>query len=416
MRITSAFALAAALSVQSASANAQAAQAAGAGEGVGPTKESTVPKFVDFNDENSMIVDEYAKTNGIDRKEAFKQLRAMRRGDRLEERLQRQFGDDFVSIQYIHNNGRLRVKVVKANHRNTDAGNARASAAAENIDYDVETAATPLTRSGYDKLERDVAAKLKSIDPTAHFELDRGTGALTILSKLPIDKSAFSFAPSTVEVRADFQIILASNAMAGSSHNHQVSTTETGICTMGFKTTYNGTVGIITAGHCGDSPTKFDPYYDSHYSSSTGSKLNFVRQWISGGLDVQFHTLAETDDAVLAYYWDGSVSKPIYSVATTYPKAGDYYCWWGRATHKQLCGYVGTTTFNSAIYGTPFYRVLSSGRGPLAITGDSGGPVTMGSEAKGIIHAYDGVSGDLYFNDMQNMRVKAGLAFHYQTP
>lgn len=321
MRLVPSSAVAAMLFTLSGGTSAQPAQPAAAGAGLTPADDATVPKFKDFGDESSPIVDEYAKTKGIDRKEAIRQLRAMRRGDRLEERLQRQFGDDFVSIQYLHEGGRLKIRVVKANRRDGDEGNARSSAAAENIDYEVETAAAPLTRSGLNKLERDIAAKLKTIDPSADFELNRATGALTILSKLPIDKGAFSFVPGPVEVRADSNIVLATNVIAGSSHNHLKSTGDTGICTMGLKTTYNGTVGIITAGHCGDSPSKFDPYYTSDYYSSTGNKLNFVRQWTTGGLDVQFHTLAEADDAALAYWWDGSVSQPIYSVATTYPKA-----------------------------------------------------------------------------------------------
>jgi hypothetical protein len=59
--------------------------------------------------------------------------------------------------------------------------------------------------------------------------------------------------------------------------------------------------------------------------------------------------------------------------------------------------------------------VLSAGRGPLVQTGDSGGPVVQGNEAKGIIHAYDPVSGDLIFNDLQSIRVKTGMKFYSLT-
>lgn len=176
-----------------------------------------------------------------------------------------------------------------------------------------------------------------------------------------------------------------------------------------------GRTGHITAGHCHpNSPAEFNPFPESFYGDIDGRRISFNLddEWIGNGVDAQLHQTVESGDSSLAYYHDGSRSVPIYSTANVYPRSGDYYCFYGRASNLFQCGCVAVGTRSSGVYGSPFYAILSSGRGPLVKTGDSGGPVVMGNEAKGIIHAYDANTGDMLFNDVQSMREKTGLKFY----
>ena len=381
--------------------------------------ESTDVILQDFSDTTGSITRAYAASEGIDEKEAAKQLRAMRKADRVSEKLRRKYGADFVGLEYMHVGGKLKIKALKASLKDKDKDDSNKIAKDEGLEYEFSVSNAALSLSQAESLSDRIRAVIKPLDPSADFSLDKETGDLTIIGERQlVDPALLSFVPGKVSFKRGNAILAAENLIAGSAWNGKVSASVNAYCTMGFKAlSPSGATGAITAGHCDqNSPAEFNPFLKTDYGASSGRKLLWKAgdQWIGNGLDVQFHTLGNSDDSVRAYYYNGEASAPIYSTASTYPAEGDYFCFFGRKTNKFLCGYVGKPR-SSAGYGSNFYTVLSSGRGPLAQGGDSGGPVVMGDEAKGIIHAYDGVTGDLIFNDLLSMKNKAGLKFYALT-
>lgn len=373
-----------------------------------------------FTDGNGKIVAAFASTKGIGEAEAAKQLRAMVEARRLIPQFEEEFGDDFAGMIFKHGGGSLEINVRKLNASPQDQEKVQTILDTTGIQYEGAVVQSVLSELTGGQLFQRLRSVLSGIDRNADFSIDLGTGDVTIYSDLPIiSRTLLAFIPGDINVEKGADLILTTNLIAGSAWNGRRSRpSRLTSCTMGFKALHpDGRTGAITAGHCDDnSPAEFNPYANRDYGDAGGNRLSYSAgdEWTSNGLDVQFHTLGESDDTILAYYWDGNQSKKLTGMASTAPPEGDYFCWYGRATGWN-CGYSGKPRYSSA-YGGYFQRILSNGRGDLLSEGDSGGPVVQGSIGWGILHAYEESSGDALFNDLAAMRSKIGFKFYSYPP
>jgi hypothetical protein len=172
----------------------------------------------DFTDDNGKIVEQFAATKGISAAEARKQLKAMRKAEHMAAKLERKYGDDFAGIEFDHSGGKLRVKVKKARASDKDKVDGKAAAQAEGIDYEVDTVNSALSKSATAKLEQQLLAALKGLDPEAGFSIDSETGNVIVYSDKPgLDTSALGFVPGTVEVKPGAKLVLTTNLVAGSA-------------------------------------------------------------------------------------------------------------------------------------------------------------------------------------------------------
>ena len=146
-------------------------------------------------------------------------------------------------------------------------------------------------------------------------------------------------------------------------------------CTSGFTvTSFGGTDGVSTAGHC-------DGLDD--YSPPSGDDYDIDLQAEHLGLfgDVQWHTSDEPEPA--EYYATSTEIRDQDSVESWFGiTENSVYCVYGRASNNRECDEV-YSDFVSAISG---FRLISSLVGMTddnTIGGDSGGPWSYGTEATG---------------------------------
>jgi hypothetical protein len=216
------------------------------------------------------------------------------------------------------------------------------------------------------------------------FSVEPETGTVTIgATEDPALRAAAERAGVTAtQVRFDptLRVELTAYSIAGQAFNSDGLQPEEGnVCTTGFSMLANDTRYATTAGHCDNARGDFNAYMDTYYG--TGNRFNYINQHKTSGVDIQWMTLAESDDQTSPHYWNGDVSVGITSTFKTAPGIGIPLCKWGRIT-KWDCG---TVTSTVTAYGGTMY-VLSNSSVDMSLKGDSGGPVAIGATAYGMIH------------------------------
>jgi streptogrisin C len=152
------------------------------------------------------------------------------------------------------------------------------------------------------------------------------------------------------------------------------------VCSSGFVVTDGVHDGIITAAHCADTLTYYDPQHNP-------IPLTFVGQWGWGYRDVQINIAAETL-APLFYADTARTRSRTVTGERSHPttRAGDFICHRGERTGYS-CALVELTDFAPAgdLCGGACLPTWVTVSGPNCKGGDSGSPVFSGTIAFGIV-------------------------------
>lgn len=192
------------------------------------------------------------------------------------------------------------------------------------------------------------------------------------------------------EVLENAEIIAVESLMVPEAYVH--AGLQVTACTSGYAVqSANGTLGVTTAAHCGDT------------QQYNGRSLPLQGQLHGGSYDVQWHTAPglHVDNRI----YDGITdTTPNYRyVAGTKSRAqqfgGEYVCKYGVAT-GYTCGTIDRTDYQPDFEPNPAatYIYVKGGSVDLSKGGDSGGPWFYGDTAYGI-HSGGGVEGTIYQND-----------------
>ncbi len=147
-------------------------------------------------------------------------------------------------------------------------------------------------------------------------------------------------------------------------------------CTSGFAVKKSdGTKGITTAGHCGNS------------LSYNGTSLTFKGEKYETYYDIQWHTASGyTVKNKIRWWSDGSTRDITATKSRSSQSIGNYVCKYGKETHY-TCGYISDKNYQPTYVPSAqatFIRVDNTAGYPvLRGPGDSGGPWFLTSTAYG---------------------------------
>jgi streptogrisin C len=151
-------------------------------------------------------------------------------------------------------------------------------------------------------------------------------------------------------------------------------------CTTGFVVTDGARTGIVTAAHCPDILTYFDPQGGT-------TALSFIGQWGARYQDVQLHV---SEQALRPLFYADSRKTAVRTLTSwrnrTSTRAGDVVCRRGETTGYS-CSQVELTDYAPPgdLCGGPCDPAWVTVTGPHCKSGDSGGPVFLGTIAFGIV-------------------------------
>jgi hypothetical protein len=189
----------------------------------------------------------------------------------------------------------------------------------------------------------------------------------------------FRAAPGTQIEQFDGIALTATEVPGGQNYRGTFSNGDINECTRGFnvKQTNGSLYGVTTAGHC----------ENNGRDETTGVSLAFRQEWVSNGVDSQWHTFSGGNNyLVVPKFYNGAGVVTVTGAQGV--AQGQYICKYGRST-GQTCGYTDPYTYTDS-YGA-FYRMNSNSTYPRqSLEGDSGGPVFTGSIALGQVHGRDG--------------------------
>jgi streptogrisin C len=152
-------------------------------------------------------------------------------------------------------------------------------------------------------------------------------------------------------------------------------------CTTGFVVTNGDKAGVVTAAHCPDTVTYYDP-------AGAKAELSFAGQWGWSYQDVQVNLTGEAAPRPFFYADTAkSVLRPLTgSRARASTRAGEAVCHRGESS-GYTCAEIALTDFAPPgdLCGGPCAATWVTVGGPGCRGGDSGGPVFAGTVALGIV-------------------------------
>jgi hypothetical protein len=153
-----------------------------------------------------------------------------------------------------------------------------------------------------------------------------------------------------------------------------------GYCTTGFVVTDGARTGIVTAAHCPDTVTYFDP-------AGGKTELSFGGQWGWSFQDVQLHVTPDAQKPLFYADTKKTAARPLTGARKRdSTRAGDFVCHRGERTGYS-CAEVELVDYAPPgdLCGGPCAPVWVTVAGPSCGSGDSGGPVFSGGTAFGIV-------------------------------
>jgi hypothetical protein len=153
-------------------------------------------------------------------------------------------------------------------------------------------------------------------------------------------------------------------------------------CTTGFVVTDGARQGVVTAAHCPDALS----YVGGDGAARRETPLAFLGQWGWGYQDVQLHLAAEPLRPLFLADTAKSVARPVDAVLPRdSTRAGDWVCHRGESTGYS-CAEVEFADFAPAgdLCGGACLPTWVAVAGPTCRSGDSGGPVFVGTVAIGL--------------------------------
>ena len=342
-----------------------------------------------FRDESGVTISQLAAYEKISIKEAEQRLILMAKASVLSKKLSEAYPEQFSAIiainqPFLHfdvrmvgENGKSILDKVKKFTSDTDLLSI--------------IGASPGIRSAKETQNRAISmySKLKSMGIIGEIASNNYTGEIKVLAR---DPSAVSFVRNRGLLSDEFRnvtieqfggIQTTANITGGRLWNVPNLSEEQ--CTTGFNVRQpsTGVYGVTTAGHCGN---------DGYLTVPGYVNVNYVGQWTSNGIDLQWGYALGAQHLIVPRFWNGLTEVNVTGALADY--AGMFACKYGQAT-SITCGYVDPYQYSDS-YGS-FPRINRRAGFPIMNNfGDSGGPVYTGGSAVGTVHGKD-AAGNLYF-------------------
>jgi hypothetical protein len=366
-----------------ATAGAQVPQGAGAGAPVaisGPPVQAPAEALAQDGGE-------YARRNGVSLAEAMRRLRAQEESVAATDRLQEIYGDRLAGISIEHH---PTYRIVVLLTGSAPIPDQTIFAGGMNVPIVFRTGAAATREQIVAAIEEHGGA-IRSALPRAHgMGLDPRTGELVLLMNgfdaglygaEVIDGELEALTGVPVRIRVLDRSDDSNFGIEGGSRVEGIDPANGRryACTTGFVVTDGSRTGVITAAHCPDTVTYYDP-------KGGATALSFVGQWGARYQDVQVHL---SNEALKPLFYADSSKNAVRELTgwrnRTSTRAGDAVCKRGETTGYS-CSEVELTDFAppGELCGGPCDPVWVTVTGPDCRAGDSGGPIFNGTTAFGI--------------------------------
>lgn len=329
---------------------------------------------------------EYARRNGVGIEEAVRRLRAQEESVRFTDRLQDIFKDRLAGISIEHSPEYRIVVLLTGSEPEPDQ---TIFAAGMMVPVVFRTGAAATHDQVTSAMWQHGDAIRAAAPNTQGMGFDGRTGELVLLVR---SAGSGLLAPAELEgqletltgVPVRVRVLDSENrnlGIGGGSRVEGISPQDGRryACTTGFVVTDGTQTGVVTAAHCPDTLTYFDP-------EGGEVPLSFVGGWGARYQDVQVHVAPQS---LKPQFYADARKSALRNVTTwrrrTSTRAGDAVCHRGETTGYS-CSEVELTDFAppGALCGGPCDPVWVTVTGPSCRGGDSGGPIFHGTVAFGI--------------------------------
>ena len=329
---------------------------------------------------------EYARQNGVRLAEAMLRLRAQEESVAATDRIQQMYAERLAGISIQHQPDYRIVVLLTGGEPVPDQS---VLAGGINVPIEFRTGA-PASRAEIVAAMREHQAAIRAALPGAQgMGLDPRTGELVLLVRAG-DAERYGAASIDAEIEELTGVPVRVRVLGGPTANMgiegggRVVGVDPGdqkrkICTTGFVVTDASRTGVVTAAHCPDTLTYYDPEGEQ-------IPLSFGGQWGWRYQDVQLHV---TERAQRPLFYADTAKKSLRTLTSwrnlQSTRAGDAICHRGE-TSGYSCSQVELTDYAPPgdLCGGPCDPVWVAVTGPSCRAGDSGGPVFNGTVAFGI--------------------------------
>jgi hypothetical protein len=330
---------------------------------------------------------EYAAQNNVALDEAMRRLRAQEESVAATDRIRDIYGDRLAGIAIEHQPD-YRIVVLLTGDEPVAPQSIEAGGMTVPILFRTGARASG---AAIIAAMRAHQAKIRALLPSAGMGLDPRSGELVVIAKdddiedkgSPAEVDAALEALTGVPVRLQpMQRKQVDLEIEGGSR--VVGTFESSgrryACTTGFVVTDGARTGIVTAAHCPDTLTYFDP-------DGATTELDFVGEWGARYQDVQIHVSPAAQKPLFYATSDKSIARRLTSWRNrSSTRAGDAVCHRGETTGYS-CSQVELTDYAPPrdLCGGPCEPLWVTVKGPNCRSGDSGGPIFNATIAFGIV-------------------------------
>ncbi len=347
---------------------------------------SRVPKIQTAAEALAQDAGEYARQNGVGLAEAMRRLRAQEESVAATDRLQEIYRDRLAGISIEHHPA-YRILVLLTG--SAPVPDQVIFAGGMNVPIVFRTGAAA-TRDQIAEAIGEHQAAIRSALPNAQgMGVDARTGELVLLVK---EADADRYGPAELDAELEvltgvpvrIRVLDRPDMNFGIEGGARVEGVDPAngrrlACTTGFVVTDGSRTGVVTAAHCPDTLTYFDP-------EGGEIPLSFVGGWGARHQDVQVHV---SDRAQRPLFYADSRKTAARGVTgwrnRTSTRAGDAVCHRGETTGYS-CSQVELIDYAPPgdLCGGPCDPVWVTVTGPSCKGGDSGGPIFNGTVAFGI--------------------------------
>jgi len=330
---------------------------------------------------------EYAAQNGVALDEAMRRLRAQEESVAATDRIRDIYSDRLAGVAIEH---KPDYRIVVLLTGNDPVAPQSIAAGGMTVPIVFRTGA-PASGAAIIAAMRAHQAKIRALLPSAGMGLDQRSGELVVIAKdgdieemgAPVEVDAALEALTGVPVRVqpmqrkqvDLEIEGGSRVVgAFESSGRRYA------CTTGFVVTDGARTGIVTAAHCPDMLTYFDP-------DGATTELEFIGEWGARYQDVQIHVSPAAQKPLFYAASDKRTARRLTSWRNrSSTRAGDAVCHRGETTGYS-CSQVELTDYAPPrdLCGGPCEPLWVTVKGPNCRSGDSGGPIFNTTIAFGIV-------------------------------
>jgi hypothetical protein len=363
------------------------AQGAGGGAASAPAPAPTAVRVQSPAEALAQDAAEYARLNGVSAEEAERRLRALDESVAATDRLQRTYRKRLAGLSIEHR-PELRIVVLLTGRKPVRDQVVRTGALDVPVVFHTDA---PATRERILEAMLKRGAQIRSAVPDARgMGVDPRSAALVVIvgdgaGSRPDPEALGARIAEIAGVPARVRMLAGAEANFSVEGGARIEGTDTmtgrpAYCTTGFVVTDGARRGIITAAHCPDALTYFDP-------AGGRTDLPFVGQWGWSYQDVQLNLSEEAQRPL--FYVDakkGVVRAVRGARGRASTRAGDLVCHRGERTGYS-CGEVELTDYAppGELCGGPCAPTWVTVSGPSCGGGDSGAPVFSGNVAYGIV-------------------------------